>query len=286
VSDLVAGLLRRGSAPVEFYRFQYVGTSTAIAKWNASDVAREFYIEGAIHPTGGAIREIYLPAAVIREAIEGTDERSGTGLKITVDAANTETDAITDLYRSGGPVTPMEVCVYRGHRGHYKVVREFYGNVTAAEFSGSKCTLNCEPKSGALQHPILRQLYQGTCNNTLYDTFCGVAKASFATAGTVDTITADGLTIEVSEADALADGYFAAGGLLEFGSRRGFITAHVGPALTLFRAVPGLVVSSSVTIYPGCDRSLADCGTKFSNIGQHMGFPFIPSVDPFTDGVD
>lgn len=282
----LTALLRRGAAPVEFYRFQYVGTTTAIAAWNASDVARELEIEADAGPSGVAVREVYLPAPVRREAIEGTDERSGTGLKVIVPADNSETNAIVDLFRDGGPVSPVEICVYRAHRGHHKVIREFLGNVTGAEFAGGVCTLNCEPKSGALQHPILRQLYQGPCNNTLGDAFCGVNLAGLAVSGTVDTISADGLTVEVSEADDSADGYFGAGGRLAFGSRYGFITSHVGPTLTLFRAVPGLIVGSSVSISPGCDRSLTDCTTKFSNTAQHMGFPFIPTVDPFTQGVD
>lgn len=282
----LTALLRRGAAPVEFYRFQYVGTSDALAKWNGSDVGREFFIDDTIHPTGGDILEIYLPAPVRREAIEGTDERSGTGLTIIVPADNAETNAIVDLYRDGGPVSPVEVCVYRGHRGNYMTVREFYGNITGAEFTGSECHLKCEPKAGALQHPILRQLYQGPCNNTLGDSYCGVNLAALAVTGNVDAISADGLTVDLSEADALPDGYFGSGGRLVFGSRYGFITNHVGAVLTLFRAVPGLTVGSNITITPGCDRSLTDCTTKFSNTANHMGFPFIPSVDPFTQGVD
>jgi uncharacterized phage protein (TIGR02218 family) len=279
-------ILRRGGAPIECYRFQYAGTFSALAAWTSSDVAREIQVEAAAGPNGSAIREGFLPAPVRREAIEGTDERSGTGLKIIVPSDHSETNAIVDLYRDGGPVSPVEVCVYRAHRGHGVTVRAFLGNITAAEFVKGECILHCEPKSGALQHPILRQLYQGPCNNTLGDAFCGVNLAALAVTGTVDAISADGLTVEVSEADTPADGYFASGGRLAFGSRYGFITGHVGAVLTLFRAVPGLIVGSSVSLTPGCDRTLTDCTTKFANTAQHMGFPFIPSVDPFTQGVD
>jgi uncharacterized phage protein (TIGR02218 family) len=280
-----SAIMRRGGQPVEFYRFQYVGTTTALAKWNASDTAREFSIPGTVHPTGGDILETYLPAPVRREAIEGTEERSGTGLKIIVPEDDAETNGIVDLYRDGGPVSPVELCVYRSWRGSATAVREFYGNITGATFEKGECTLNCDPKSGALQHPILRQLYQGPCNNEFGDAFCGVDLDALAVSGTVDAISADGITVTVSEADDSPDGYFAKGGRLTFGSRYGFITAHVGGVLTLFRAVPGLIVGSSVTLTPGCDHSLTDC-TVFNNVANHMGFPFIPSVDPFTQGVD
>lgn len=278
-------LMRGGGTPVEFYRFQYVGTTTAIAKWLAADTAREFSIPGTIHPGGSDILETYAPVAVRREAIEGTEERSGTGLKIIVAEDNSETNGIVDLYRDGGPVAPMEVCVYRSWRGSSTAIREFYGNITGAEFSGGVCTLSCDPKSGALQHPILRQLFEAPCNNTFGDAFCGVNLAALAVSGTVDAISADGLTVSVSEADDSPDGYFGKGGRLNFGSRYGMITAHVGPTLTLFRRVPGLIVGSSVDLIPGCDRSLTDCAS-FSNVANHMGFPFIPTVDPFSQGVD
>jgi uncharacterized phage protein (TIGR02218 family) len=132
---------------------------------------------------------------------------------------------------------------------------------------------------------VLRQLYQTPCNNMLYDAFCGVNKAAFAVATTVDAISSDGRTLTVPIAAIEPDGFYGAAGLLEFGARMGTIDAHVGDQLTLQRAVPGLVAGSGVTIYPGCKRDLNDCTTKFSNTVNHMGFPFIPSQDPFTAGV-
>ena len=282
----LVSLLRRGSAPVEFYRFQYVGSSSALAKWNAADIGREFVIPAAIHPTGGDILEIYRPAPVTREATAGTDERGGAGLKITVPRDHTETDPIVDLYRDGvSPITPVEVCLYFAHRGHRVAVRHFFGNIVSTEFRGRKCVLNCEPKSGILRHPILRQRFQAPCNNTLGDSFCGVNLASFAVTDDVTAISADGLTVTIPDAALQADGYYGAGGRLVFGSRYGFIKEHTGDEITLLTAVPGLIVGSTVTISAGCDRSLTTCNTKFSNAANHQGYPFIPTADPFRHGV-
>jgi uncharacterized phage protein (TIGR02218 family) len=282
----LTALLRRGAAPVEFYRFQYVGNDTALARWTGSDVGREFFIAGAIHPTGGDILEIYLPAPVVRDDVEGTEERAGASLRITLPIDHVETNTIVDLYRAGvAPVTPVEVCVYRAHRGHRDVARLFYGNITSPEFSDAHCVLNVEPKSGMLRHPLLRQKFQAPCNNTLYDQFCGVNRGSFSAAATVSAIAADGVTLTVPEADAQPDGYYGAGGLLQFGSRYGFIREHTGPTLVLLTPVPGLAASSSVTISAGCDRTLATCRDRFSNTPNHQGFPFTPTEDPFRHGV-
>lgn len=278
-------LLRRGAAPVEFYRFQYAGSST-LARWTSSDVGREVVIPGALHPGGIDIRETYLPAAVTRAETEGTDERGGAGCVITLPNDDAETNAIVDLYRDGvSPVTAVEVCVYRAHRGHADVMRVFFGTVTSPEFTRRKCVLHCEPKSSALRLPILRQRFQAPCNNTLYDSFCGVNKASFSDATTVDAIAADLVTLTITDADAQPDGYYGAGGLLQFGSRYGYIREHVGDQIILVAPVPGLTSGSSVTLSAGCDRSLSTCTTKFSNAANHQGFPFIPTEDPFRHGV-
>jgi hypothetical protein len=279
-------LLRRGGAPVEFYRFQYVGTSDALAKWNASDVGREFLITGAIHPTGGDIAEIYLPAPVTRAEIQGTEERGGAGCSFTVPLDDPETDPIVDLYRDGvSPVQAVEVCAYRAYRGHSTTTRVFYGTITTPEFTRRTCILHCEPKSAAIRLPILRQRYQAPCNNTLYDAFCGVSKASFSDATTVQAVAADGVTLTITDAALQVDGYYGAGGLLQFGSRYGYIREHTGDQVVLVAPVPGLIATSAVTISAGCDRSLGTCTTKFANAANHQGFPFVPTEDPFRHGV-
>ena len=269
-------LERRGGAPQELYMF-HRGT-TILAEWTSGDVAR------SVDLSLGDPRQ-FLPVPISRDQTEGDGDQSNTALKVKLAIAEPDTVAITALYLNGPPSTPVELSLYRVHRGSADVRRFFYGDVAGAEMSGGTMTLNVQPKHAALQQPILRQLWQGPCNNQLYDTFCGVNKASFAVSGTVDTISADGLTIDVSEADAFADGYFAAGGLLEFGNYRGFIIAHTDATLTLFRAVPGLVAGSGITIYPGCDRTLGTCNDTFANAANHMGFPLIPPRDPFTTGV-
>ncbi len=270
-------LERRGGQPIECYMFHR--GNTILAEWTSGDVARTLELNLGDPRT-------FVPAPIRREQNENTQERSGTGLKVTLALASGDTTTITDLYLNGPPSNPVELSLYRVHRGSGDVRRIFYGDVTGAEVSGGTMTLNCEPKHAALQHPILRQLWQGPCNNQLYDAFCGVSKASFAVSATVDSISADGLTISVSEADAFADGYFSAGGLLEFGGRRGFIVGHADDVLTLFRAVPGLMAGSSITIYPGCDRTLGTCTGTFSNTANHMGFPLIPPRNPFTSGAE
>jgi uncharacterized phage protein (TIGR02218 family) len=257
----------RGGMPAELYHFTL--GAAVLGAWTSGTLWRD-----------GDWR----PVPIRRERIETNDERSAGSLRVILPADHGVTNAVVDLYRGTVPTGVVELTVYRVHQGQVAFAKIFVGEVAAAEFSGSHCLLTVESKAGALKQRVLRQLYQGPCNNTLYDSFCGVVRANFSAAATVTAIASDGVTLTVPVASSQANGYYT-GGQLQFGSRWGFITAHTGSTLVLLRSVPGLAVSSSVTISAGCDRQIGTCHTKFNNIANHQGFPFIPSLDPFTAGV-
>lgn len=261
----------RGGMPAEFYRF--VLGATTLAEWTSGSVRRP-----------ATVATNYLPVPIRHEAIEASDERSASGLRVLIPADDPRTNAVADLFRGTVPIGVVQLTLFRVHQGSAAVATIFSGDVVSAEFSGSQCTLTVEPRPAAFQQRVLRQLYQGPCNHTLYDSFCGVVKANFSAAATVTAIASDNITLTVPVASSQADGYYT-GGLLQFGSRHGFIISHVGSTLVLLRPVPGLIVSASVTISAGCDRSIATCHTKFNNVANHMGFPLIPTLDPFIVGV-
>lgn len=264
-------LEQRGGMPAEFYVFAL--GSTVLGRWTSGPVW-----------FGDSIQN-YRPVTIRHEVIEASEERTAGALRVILPADQSTTNDVVDLYRGTVPTGVVTLQLLRKHQGSRAFPVIFAGEVSAAEFTASECILTVEPKVHALKQRVLRQLYQGPCNNTLYDTFCGVHQPSFTTAGTVTAIASDNVTLTIAEAALQADDYYT-GGVLTFGSRRGFIIAHTGSTITLLRPVDGLAVSSSVSISAGCDRQIATCETKFNNITQHMGFPFIPSVDPFTQGVD
>jgi hypothetical protein len=43
----------------------------------------------------------------------------------------------------------------------------------------------------------------------------------------------------------------------------------------------GLAAGTTVTLFPGCDHTLATCSGKFSNTANYGGFPFMPTKNPF-----
>ena len=262
----------RGGMPAEGYIFTQGATEIAALTSGSVRKERPFF------------PPFYEPVAIRHESIEGSEERSAGGLKVWLPADDPVTNAVVDLYRGTVPTGVVEMALNRFHQGRPAVARIFFGEVASAEFAGAHCILTVEPKVAAFKQRALRMLYQGPCNHTLYDQFCGAVRANFSAAATVTAIASDNITLTVPVASSQPDGYYT-GGLLQFGSRWGFIVDHTATTLVLMRPVPGLIVSASVTISAGCDRSIATCDAKFNNVVNHMGFPFIPTINPFLTGV-
>jgi hypothetical protein len=79
----------------------------------------------------------------------------------------------------------------------------------------------------------------------------------------------DGSSITANLPAGLASDWFS-GGYIEFDrngytERRG-LRSQDGNTLHLFGGTTGLQVGQSVTLYPGCDRTIATCDSKFPTI--------------------
>lgn len=124
-----------------------------------------------------------------------------------------------------------------------------------------------------------RNLYQPGCKHTLYETDCGVNRASFAVAATVQS----GSTTISLNASALT----AAAGYLDMGYVVFNSGALSGMKRTIKAGSPGQVSllnplpqapanGDTFTAYPGCDKTMDTCQGKFSNLVHFRAMPFIP----------
>ena len=170
--------------------------------------------------------------------------------------------------------------------GPREIITIFKGRIESVSFTkdGAVATLLVRAFTAAFSKELPRQRYSNVCNHALYDSRCGVVKATYAHSGTVDAIS--GRTIDVNGASGEADGYYR-GGYVETsgGLDRRLILEHVGDTLTLPLAFADVVVTDTVTIYPGCGHSVTDCRQKFSNILNFGGFPYVPTKNPFETGL-
>lgn len=132
------------------------------------------------------------------------------------------------------------------------------------------------------------------CNHRLFDGRCspnpglkwpasgptgsgGPDPANFLVLDTVNSISADGLTLGVFAIGVKPSGWATFGRLIvpTTGDQRR-IVSHVGTTLTIAVPFPGLTTSTGVRIEAGCDHSMATCKSKFNNQLNHGGHPLMP----------
>lgn len=261
----------QGGAPVELYTFAH-----------GSSVWRYTSRESNYTDDSGSPTETFTAAAISRTAIESTHEKARNAIRLTVP----RNFAIAELFRVAPPSDVISVTVRRVHRGDAaSPIVAWVGRVLNATFEGPKATLTCEPVTVSLQRTGLRRIYSLGCPHVLYGEGCNLDKASFAHATTVASVS--GITLTVASVGA----YNYSGGFVEWTNgdgnvERRFIESHTAGSpssttLTLMSAFAGIAVSDAVTLYPGCDHSLATCDATFSNAVNYGGFPFIPKLNPF-----
>lgn len=227
----------------------------------------------------------YTPAAITATQIITTNEMAKNGVQVTVPRDN----ALAQLFLGGVPETPTTLTIYRGHDPSAVGSTYWKGRVASAEASGDRVTLACEDIFTSMQRPGLRARYQKGCRHALYSPQCGVELASYANATVVTAQSGMTITVNPVSVSPELDGDYFAGGIVEFadGTRR-YIVSQSGWVLTLLPPQVTLTLASplpAVTLYPGCDHTTGDCKTRFDNLVNYGGFPFIPGKNPFQNAV-
>lgn len=181
-------------------------------------------------------------------------------------------------------------------------VVDFAGRVSGVKPDREQMLLNVKSDTELFDVMVPREVYQPGCTNTLYDTACGVSRASRTLAGTAATgtnITRTQFTINPTGAvntATVADKYYSLG-VVKFTSgecagvartiklHQGQVTPGVLPAqvITVLQPLPAAVApGDAFEIYPGCDKTKATCEAKFSNLIRFRGHPFIPAPETVT----
>ena len=193
--------------------------------------------------------------------------------------------AVTQGVFDGAELTVYDA--YWGQQGWQKpiipvgVVNMFVGRVADIAASRSMATFNVNSHLELLNQNLPRTLYQAGCTNTLYDTACTLNQASFATSGTA---ASGSSTSAINATLGQATGYFDLGKIkftsgLNNGISRSIKTYTLGSPSNLslispFPSVPA--AGDTFIIYAGCDKTQATCVSKFSNVANFRGFPYIP----------
>lgn len=166
-------------------------------------------------------------------------------------------------------------------------VRVIYkGVVRAVAFTSNAANsaLSLVPINEALDKEIPERTFQAACNNVLFDPDCKISAGSHSFSGTVGAITDNVVTItglETAKGDGWSTGGFIAYGTLDFR----LILEQDGDDLVLVLPFHESVLGETVTVYAGCDHSDATCDSKFSNVDNFGGHPYVPTKNIFVSGI-
>lgn len=157
-----------------------------------------------------------------------------------------------------------------------------------SEIGRTMAHINVHDARELLNTQLPRQYYQPSCANVLFDSACGLNRASFAVTSTV----ASGSTKTlINCALAQVAGWFTLG-TITFTSG-----ANNGASVTVKQYTPGAFqlmapllatpgVGDTFTAYPGCPKTKSACensdttvGPAFDNVVNFRGFPFVPSPE-------
>jgi uncharacterized phage protein (TIGR02218 family) len=151
------------------------------------------------------------------------------------------------------------------------------GTVDSIGRTSAQITVNSDLVLLDLQMP--RNVYSPGCLHVLYDSGCAILKSAFSTSGTAGagstfvTINWSGATLDYQQGTIS----FTSG--INSGISANIKTAVPGVSLTLSYPL-GLAPNAgdAFTASFGCDHTQATCTTKFDNLVNFRGFPFVPSA--------
>jgi uncharacterized phage protein (TIGR02218 family) len=221
--------------------------------------------------------QTYSAIAIKRSKIEHSQDVLRNALTITMPM---DTEFIQQ-YISSPPTDRIVLTIRRFHEGDSDIKSLWVGRVVNVSFEESRVKVRCEPIHTSLKRPTLRRFYQLSCPYLLYGDLCQVNPDSYKLVTTLTGVS--GLTLTSADFGAEADGYYT-GGYVELLSNgvynKRFITDHVGNDITVNLILQDVVVGSEVNAYPGCSHNVTVCNTKFNNILNYGGQPWIPRKNP------
>jgi uncharacterized phage protein (TIGR02218 family) len=219
----------------------------------------------------------YKPFSGSRKTIKQTTDVLKDSISFTFPRA----DEFASQYLGFAPDDLVTVSIYRGHTTDSSGMFVVYwkGRVIGSKTSGNEISIDCESVFTSIKRPGLRARFEYNCRHSLYLPSCGVNKESYKVQRNI--ISISGVSIDIQGGSALGSGYLTGGMLVTNLGISRFITSHVNDNIKIARPINGLTGGTLVSLYPGCDHSIGVCQSKFNNVDNFGGFPWVPAQNPF-----
>jgi uncharacterized phage protein (TIGR02218 family) len=218
---------------------------------------------------------LYLPIAIGRDEIESKNELSKSNITVSVSLDN----AMGRRWLKNAGEKVVGLTIFTLDQETNNVMVAWKGRLASVKPNDKSIQLYFESIFTSLRRAGVRLRYQRTCPHVLYGNGCRVNKAPYMLDTIVNTVS--GINVVIYQPAQAAEGWYT-GGIFESDKGVRFITAHKGDNITLNRPIDGLAASDFVKLYPGCDRSVSTCHTKFNNLLNNGSFPYIPNKNPFS----
>lgn len=186
------------------------------------------------------------------------------------------------------PVMPMRVRVYRHHveDPDNEYMTELIGEVASAAIDEEtgEAVMSVRMLASSFDRKVPWPAYQKQCNYVLYGPGCQVDREAYKTETTLVDVTANRIASpDFVNSDPL---WFALGYVIRVADGQvRWIIWQDGDVLVLQSAFVGAKGGDEVVAYPGCNLLKSTCEEKFDNLPRHMGFPWGPQKNPFTDNI-
>jgi uncharacterized phage protein (TIGR02218 family) len=243
------------------------------------------YCDGSTNVVYGGATYLSAPAGLTRSKLRWVVGTEVDTLDIVFNADPSIVVAGTPLLAAAvqGLFDNARVTLYRMFMSDWNTpvdaVLMFQGSTAPAEVLRDAVHLTVKSDIDKLNRMIPPNVYQSHCMHALYDSGCTVKAATYRVSGTASGVNANG---GITTTLAQADNYFQMGGIkftsgLNVGLTR-TVKTYVGGVVTPTKAFPYAIANGDTfTITPGCDKlQNGDCTTKYNNIINFKGFPFIP----------
>ena len=158
------------------------------------------------------------------------------------------------------------------------VVVTFHGLVATIDNIGRlTCRMTVKSMLNKLAIDMPRDIWQPGCLNTLFDGKCTLSKAVNSASGSV--ATSPSLTF-IPWSGSAQDVYSQGTVTFESGPNVGVsrtVRQSTSSGLALQRPLDYLpAAGDSFMVYRGCDKTMATCQSRFNNLANFRGFPFVP----------
>ena len=218
--------------------------------------------------------------------LPGGGQRDGEKLEVVLPAENGLVKKFVLVVPGKKPLMTL----YRVHRNDpdQQLVTLFKGQVQSVSFTqnGRQATMQIAPLTVANSRPMPRHTYQNLCNHMLYDARCKILETDVTFRKFLPVTAASGSTITATGAGAFGSDFFLAG-FVEFQADFRLIVGQATDVLTLNLPFGVSPVGQTLRFQAGCKhRLVTDCQTKFNNVVNFGGFPFVPTKNPFETGLD